>query len=270
MAARDAVRTNNTEAPFMSDVEGNAIDYDSWIGEEIDDEDSANELSSPWEGAVIYQRNSSISHLEYCTTLERLGLDKLSSDVSRSTASLMGLRVTKDVKDYVQGTPVLISVDVTRKKGKLRLDGIVKTVITLGCFRCGEEAGHSVFCNFSLLLTDEPFEEPEVINMGVIYRGDPNGSSSGTGEDEEDDDSVDLDDRLYFPPEQKEIDISKPIRDMVHLEITMDAICDSKCKGLCLNCGTNLNTSRCDCSQQEVSDVGSRPFQNLKKRMQKY
>jgi len=102
-----------------------------WGDEEEIDEDEV----SPWEGAVIYKRNASIFHLEYCTTLERLGLGKLSTDVSKNKASVMGLRITKAVKDFPNGTPVQISIDVTRKKKKLRLDGIIKTVITLRCYR---------------------------------------------------------------------------------------------------------------------------------------
>lgn len=105
---------------------------DWWDPMQEDDEDMG---GSPWEGAVVYQRNASVSHVEYCTTLERLGLAKISTEVSRSRASVMGLRVTKAVKDFPLGTPVLISVDVTRKRQKLRLDGIVRTVITLLCNR---------------------------------------------------------------------------------------------------------------------------------------
>ena len=110
--------------------EDGSITYD-WKDKQGENED----MGSPWEGAVVYQRNPSISHVEYCTTLERLGLGKLSTEVSRSRASVMGLRVTRAVKDFPLGTPVLISVDVTRKKKKLRLDGIVRTVITLACNR---------------------------------------------------------------------------------------------------------------------------------------
>jgi hypothetical protein len=100
-----------------------------------DDEEEIEDIGSPWEGAVMYKRNASIIHLEYCTTLERLGLGFLSTDVSKNKASVMGLRVTKAVKDYPNGTPVQISVDVTRKKKKIRLDGIIRTVITLSCNR---------------------------------------------------------------------------------------------------------------------------------------
>lgn len=77
--------------------------------------------------------------MEYCTTLERLGLAKLSTDVSKSRASAMGIRLPprrgKEVELGGDGTPVLVSVDVTRRKRRLKLDGIVRTVITLGCNR---------------------------------------------------------------------------------------------------------------------------------------
>jgi len=101
-----------------------------------EDQEEIEDTGSPWEGSVMYRRNASVTHVEYCTTLERLGLGRLSTDVSKKRASAMGLRVTKDVKDYPDGTPVQVSVDVIRKKKKLRLDGIVRTVITLGCNRC--------------------------------------------------------------------------------------------------------------------------------------
>lgn len=101
-----------------------------------EDLEDMEDTGSPWEGSVMYKRNASVTHVEYCTTLERLGLGRLSTEVSKTSASAMGLRVTKDVKDYPDGTPVQVSVDVIRKKKKLRLDGIVRTVITLGCNRC--------------------------------------------------------------------------------------------------------------------------------------
>ncbi|KAF4389089.1 hypothetical protein F8388_026818 [Cannabis sativa] len=242
-----------------------SFDYEDEEKEDIED------TGSPWEGAVIYKRNSSITHVEYCTTLERLGLGKLSTEVSKSRASVMGLRVTKAVKDYPFGTPVHISVDITRKKRKLRLDGIIKTVFTLGCSRCGEAAAESIFSDFSLLLTEEPVEEPETIDMSMIFGENKSKVFTGNGEDgeEEDDEaSIDFEDRLYFPPKEKEIDISKHIRDLLHLEITINSVCDANCKGMCFNCGMNLNTSKCICSKEEVKTNSFGPLGNLKKQMQ--
>ncbi|XP_062092948.1 large ribosomal RNA subunit accumulation protein YCED homolog 1, chloroplastic-like [Humulus lupulus] len=236
-----------------------------------EEKEDIEDTGSPWEGAVIYKRNSSITHVEYCTTLERLGLGKLSTEVSKSRASVMGLRVTKAVKDFLLGTPVHVSIDITRKKQKLRLDGIIKTVFTLRCSRCGEPAAESIFSNFSLLLTEEPVEEPEIINMGMIYGENKANFITGSGEDceEEDDDaSIDFEDRLYFPPKEKEIDISKHIRDLLHLEIIISSICDPNCKGMCFNCGVNLNTSTCICSKEEMKTNSFGALGNLMQQMQ--
>ncbi|KAL8458940.1 hypothetical protein ACS0TY_036430 [Phlomoides rotata] len=230
---------------------------------EIEDDD---DVGSPWEGAVLYKRNAAISHLEYCTTLERLGLGKVSSEFSKIRASEMGLRVLKSVKDYPEGTPVLISVDVTRRKQSLRLDGIVRTVISLNCNRCGEPAAQSVYSDFSLLLCEEPLPEPETINMGMIF-GEEKSKTNESVEDG-DDASIDIDDQLYFPPAEKVCDISKNIRDLIHIEITITALCDPNCKGLCLKCGNNLNISNCNCKNQKVEETGYGPLANLRKQMQ--
>lgn len=245
------------------DEEENESTFD-WIDEEdIDDADS------PWEGALIYKRNASITHVEYCTTLERLGLGEFSTEVSKSTASVMGLRVTKAVKDYPEGTPVQVSIDVTRKKRRLRLDGIIKTVLTLGCNRCGQPAAERIFANFPLLLTEEPIEEPETIDMeAILGRGQSNPSRNYEEGEDAEDALVDWDDRLYFRPSETEIDISKHVRDLIHLEITLNAVCDPMCKGICLKCGANLNTGSCSCSN-EVEKKGFGPLGDLKKKMQK-
>ncbi|MBA0557267.1 hypothetical protein Golob_014345 [Gossypium lobatum] len=256
---RDSINPSQNQS---FNKEDSTISFD-WEDEEEDFEN----VESPWEGAVMYKRNPSVTHMEYCTTLERLGLGKLSSVVSKSRASLKGLRVTKDVKDFPDGTPVQISIDVTRKKQKMRLDGIVKTVITLGCNRCGEPVAECIFSNFSLLLTENPIEEPEIIDIGATFeQGFKSSHASNRAED--DDASIDWDDWLYFPPERKEIDISKHIRDLVHLEITINAVCDPSCKGICLECGTNLNTCSCNCSDN-VKDNGFGPLGILRKQMKK-
>ena len=139
--------------------------------------------------------------------------------------------------------------------------------------RCAEPAPQAIFANFSLLLTGEPVDEPDLVDLGTIYEEDIANGASLTGTLDEDDQDVDWDDRLHFPAGDKEIDISKHIRDIIHLEITMDAVCSPSCKGLCLACGTNLNTSSCNCSnekQQQPKNVKGRgPLKELLKPIQK-
>lgn len=224
----------------------------------------------------MYRRDAAVYHLEYTTTLERLGLADLSSPHSRARAAAMGILSSsrKPPGDATEDdeTPVLVSVDVARRRGRLRLDGIVRTVITLGCYRCAEPAPQGVFANFSLLLTEEPVEEPDVVDLGTIYEEDKAKAPFLTGSQDEDDEDIDWDDRLHFPAGEKEIDISKHIRDIIHLEITLDAFCSPTCKGLCLVCGANLNTSSCSCHREkpQASDVKRRgPLKDLLKQMQR-
>ncbi|EYU21633.1 hypothetical protein MIMGU_mgv1a018410mg [Erythranthe guttata] len=211
---------------------------DEVIGEEDEDE------GCPWEGAILYRRNAAVSHLEYCTTLERLGLGKVSSEFSKNRDSEMGLRVVKSVKDFPDGTPVLISADL----------------------KCDEPAAQSIYSDFSLLLCEEPLQESDTINLGTIF-GDEKLKSV---EAEDSDDSlIDLDDQLYFPPDEKVVDISKNIRDLIHVEITITALCGPNCRGLCLDCGTNLNISKCICGKKKVHEKGyGGPLRDLREQMQ--
>ncbi|XP_020581590.1 large ribosomal RNA subunit accumulation protein YCED homolog 1, chloroplastic [Phalaenopsis equestris] len=248
-------------------------DFDAAVDElELDEDDLT---ASPWEGAVVYRRDASVTHVEYSTTLERLGLDKLASGLSRSKASAMGIRLPARMAreaTLANETPVLISIDVTRRKRRLKLDGILRTVITLRCNRCAEPATESIFSNFALLLLEDPIEEDQdKINMGVLYGEDDINPATRFNNDEMEDDEklIDQDDKLYFPCQEKEIDISKHIRDLVHLEITINAICDANCKGLCLKCGENLNKKSCSCSSRKVEQATEYgPLRNLRKQMQ--
>ena len=115
-------------------VQGGDDDDESFFTVDLDPDDYAesdDDDDSPWEGALVYRRDAAVHHLEYASTLERLGLGDLSSHDSRARAAAMGLGTL----DQPQTTPVLVSLDVARRRGRLRLDGIVRTVITLGCFR---------------------------------------------------------------------------------------------------------------------------------------
>ncbi|XP_062089672.1 large ribosomal RNA subunit accumulation protein YCED homolog 1, chloroplastic-like [Humulus lupulus] len=138
--------------------------------------------------------------------------------------------------------------------------------------KCSEPATKSIFSNFSLLLAEEPVEESKIINMGMIYGENKNNFITRSGEDceEEDDDeaSIDFEDRLYFPPKEKEIDISKHIKDLLHLEIIISSVCDSNCKGMCFNFGVNLNTSTCICSKEEMKTNSFGALRNLMQQMQ--
>ena len=74
---------------------------------------------------------------------------------------------------------------------------------------------------------------------------------------------VPLDDLFYYPAhtappgdfgvgEDGFIDLSPLVRELILLEIPMQPICRDDCKGLCSQCGSNLNHISCDCEQEYI------------------
>jgi uncharacterized protein len=58
----------------------------------------------------------------------------------------------------------------------------------------------------------------------------------------------------YLSPDTVKIDIVKEVRDYVILSIPMKKLCKDDCKGLCFNCGKDLNEGECDCNHDEIDD----------------
>jgi uncharacterized protein len=83
----------------------------------------------------------------------------------------------------------------------------------------------------------------------------------GSGDDLDDDANM-----KYIHPDADKIDISPEVRDFTLLSVPMKKLCSDECKGLCSNCGTDLNKSECSC---ELDSIDSRwlPLQDLKKKL---
>jgi len=48
------------------------------------------------------------------------------------------------------------------------------------------------------------------------------------------------------------IDLQPVLRDLVILSTPMHVLCEPDCKGLCVNCGKNLNEGPCDCETDSI------------------
>ena len=83
------------------------------------------------------------------------------------------------------------------------------------------------------------------------------------GQEPDDNDSIDI---SYLPLEADKIDITKDVRDYALLAIPMKKLCKEDCKGLCANCGKNLNEGDCNCSK-DVIDPRWLPLQELKNKL---
>ncbi len=76
-------------------------------------------------------------------------------------------------------------------------------------------------------------------------------------------------DAVTYPPEEvrvvhrdvSTIDLTDDVREMILLSVPLKLLCREDCRGLCVSCGADLNTTTCDCRQ----DTTNRPWQGLEK-----
>jgi len=56
---------------------------------------------------------------------------------------------------------------------------------------------------------------------------------------------------LHFPDNAEFIDLKQTLYEEISLEDPIKKICRPDCKGLCAYCGTDLNVSSCDCTENK-------------------
>lgn len=67
---------------------------------------------------------------------------------------------------------------------------------------------------------------------------------------------------IHLTEEEESVDLTPDIREAIILALCAHPVCDSGCKGLCMQCGANLNKRSCDCRQPE--DIRWAALGNLK------
>ena len=119
-------------------------------------------------------------------------------------------------------------VGLIRKYGQsLSFTGHLETRLTTTCSRCLEEAQLPIQADFSYTLLP----------------------AAGTGKDEVELQAEDLE-VVYYDGEI--IDLDPMVGEQIILQIPMKALCRESCRGLCPQCGTNLNLGCCDCRNDFV------------------
>lgn len=121
----------------------------------------------------------------------------------------------QDGEDIVLTGPVKADLELTGTAEAILAKGTVAATVQLNCSRCLEP--------FRLELK-APFEE-------IYYH---------TGKGEED--------WIFFAGPV--IDLEPEIIKAILLEIPMKALCRENCRGLCPQCGKNLNASLCGCGRE--------------------
>jgi uncharacterized protein len=131
----------------------------------------------------------------------------------------------KGSSEYRIVQPVSLAFDVFKDKDQFRLTGHVKTMLELPCSRCLESFQWPVDSSFDL-------------------RYQPHAQNTGEGEREVEED--DLSTAFY---QNDEIDLGQLMEEQFYLSLPMKPLCTPDCKGLCPQCGKNLNRETCDCKR---------------------
>ena len=120
--------------------------------------------------------------------------------------------------------PVRLDFDVHKDKDRFRIEGTVNTELELPCSRCLE-----------------PFRMPIDARFDLRYH--PAAEMALEQEREVADEDLET---SYYRDDQ--IDLNELLREQFYLALPMKPLCRDDCRGLCPQCGTNLNTGACDCA----------------------
>ncbi len=118
-------------------------------------------------------------------------------------------------------------VNVGRTPQGLIVQGNFNGITTLECVRCLTDYEHTLTWEFTELFA---FKEENMTDSGLIV------------------------------PDDAQIDLQELVREFALLEFPIKPLCREDCKGLCLECGQNLNEK--DCGHRPEPDS---PFLALKK-----
>jgi uncharacterized protein len=124
-------------------------------------------------------------------------------------------------------SPVKARLELTKAYSEIIVAGNVSAELELECSRCLKKYRR---------IMNEP--------VNVVYHPL---AEIGTDKHELKDDEMDM--GFY---QGEELDLQELIREQVMLNIQMKPLCDENCKGICSQCGTDLNTDTCSCEAKKV------------------
>lgn len=133
---------------------------------------------------------------------------------------------------------IKINLGLQKLHNQLVLDTELNLNAHFICDRCNEEFNTQLKSNYKIvyLFGQNPIHENDALNV------------------------------VYLPLDASEITLDKEIRDYALLAIPMKKLCIEDCKGLCTECGKNLNVGSCDCIKHET-DNRWLPLQELKNKI---
>jgi len=131
--------------------------------------------------------------------------------------------------------PIHLRLDIEKVGPNIFVHTSLQTTLSLLCDRCAEPFSQDLSEEYRLLFTSDP----DMVN--------------------EEDEST-----FRISESTEEVDLTDPLRETLLLALPAKHICRDECKGLCAQCGTNLNQGSCTCERQQIDPRWDKLKQLLK------
>lgn len=151
-------------------------------------------------------------------------LDEIEEGLSRRQLELDPAHLELGEGEFHLVGPLQVGLRLNRSGQTFQLEARLQGRLEGECCRCLEPVGQELEAVLQVLLQRQPLGEDE-------------------REAAEEDEDVEL-----LAPGDKQADLKERLREAVLLELPLRMYCRQDCKGLCAECGHNLNTGACGCA----------------------
>lgn len=131
------------------------------------------------------------------------------------------------IREYHVNHPFSVELSYYRSGMELFFSGSLHAEVTATCARCAEDFNVASDRDFRFVLAPK--------SVGSLNGKDLN--------------AEDLEFSVY---EGEEVDLSPLMREQLLLALPTRPLCQDRCRGLCPQCGVNLNLKSCDCAAQKL------------------
>lgn len=132
--------------------------------------------------------------------------------------------------------PINVRLEIQKRPDHIHIQGTIEGALRLSCHRC---------------LTDFVWPLNEEVDTLLL--------TEQTGEEEEVE--LEAEDLEYDFFDGEVIEIDQLVAEQIFLALPYKVLCSEMCRGLCPQCGTNLNEASCNCANETKNS----PFATLEK-----
>lgn len=148
--------------------------------------------------------------------------------ISEITDEGLDVEFQETIKSDASSFPARAQMKIKKVGAEVVISGTIEADVELQCSRCLKD--------FRSMLT---------VPVNVTY----NSVDNLMGKDKHELKVDELDMGFYSGDE---LDLSDLIKEQIILNLPMKPLCNDSCKGICLQCGADLNADNCSCSEKDI------------------